>query len=109
MLRIDANSSPYQVVDSMDSDLDRSDRSPSKFRLPFSFGSALKYNTEKYKINVHTPIKEESKQANSNTSDPASYDIFSGFRHWWQDNITNNQRLMGGLGSSQMDGNASSS
>ena len=22
-------------------------------------------------------------------------DIFSGFRNWWQDNVTNNQRLMG--------------
>jgi hypothetical protein len=26
------------------------------------------------------------------------FDIFSGIRHWWQDNITNNQKLMGGLG-----------
>jgi|TARA_B110000285_G_C15106689_1_gene608439 hypothetical protein len=34
-----------------------------------------------------------------NDKSEAAFDIFSGFRHWWQDNIvsniTSNQKLMG--------------
>jgi hypothetical protein len=44
---------------------------------------------------MSTPVKEESKQSQL---EQQSFDIFSGFRSWWQDNVTNNQKLIRGFG-----------
>lgn len=97
-----SDSSPYVVVDRFGEaagELTTRD-TPTDKNYPFLSQNAAgrgevatsgsKYNIS-FSLNANLPVKEENKQ--SSLEQP--YDIFTGFRSWWQDNVTNQKLLSG--------------